>query len=74
VSDICDDFEKRFTSSFFSAGWIEVQPVQKIVAADEAHRKNLEDLQQELSALKSDVESISFKQLRLSNLAKFYQG
>jgi len=73
MSDLCDDFDKRFTSSFFSASWVEVQPVQKIVAVDEAHRKNLEDLQLELSTLKSDVENISFKALRLSNLAKFYQ-
>ena len=80
MSDFCDDFEKRFTSSWFSSSWVEVvpakenEPVSALESIQEVAscRKNLEDLQAELSALKSDVENISFKQLRLANLAKFY--
>jgi len=100
MSDIYDNFEKRFTSScllanngvsdesvisssslssqsasWFSAGWVEVLPTQAVepTKETESSRKNLEDLQKELTALKSDVENISFKQLRLANLAKLYQ-
>lgn len=76
MSGFTDDFEKRFTSSWFSAGWVELQPVSSSTAEvniSAACHKNLQSLQEELEALKSDVENISFKQMQLANLAKFYQ-
>lgn len=90
MTNIYDDFEKRFTSSWFSSSWTEVLPQQstnfecgpkelvelhaELYSQDAFPAKSrLEELQEELQALKADVESISFKQVRLDNLAKFYQ-
>jgi hypothetical protein len=71
LTDIYKEFEQRFTGSWFSSGWVEVQPQKN---EEPVHcRKDLQVLQEELQALKSDIENISFKELQLSNLAKFYQ-
>lgn len=71
MSNLYDDFEKRFTNAWFSAGWTEVElkkaePVKK-------SSKDLETLQKELAELKQDFENICQKQLRLENLAKLYK-
>ena len=76
MTDIYKTFEKRFTESWFSSSWVEEMPVETKaveIHAPAACRKNLHELQDELQALKSDIENISFKELKLSNLAKFYQ-
>lgn len=77
MSNLYDEFEKKFQFSWFSAGWVEAELKQ---AAEEdiqegvrpMLRKDLSTLEQELEALKEDMETINQKQLQLSNLAKFY--
>jgi len=71
MSSLYDEFEKRFTNSHFSAGWIEleVKPQSK-----EVFHKDLDTLQAELIAIEEKIEDISQKQLRLSNLAKMYNN
>lgn len=71
MSDLYNDFEKRFTNAWFSAGWgeIEVKP-----SAPQVSRKDLLTLQEELNAIQENIESIAQKQLRLSNLAKLYEN
>lgn len=73
MSNLYDDFEKRFTNAWFSAGWseIEVKPQQETFKRS---GKDLDTLQAELEELKHDMENIHEKQLRLANLAKFYQN
>ncbi|MDD3437051.1 MAG: hypothetical protein PHC64_07875 [Candidatus Gastranaerophilales bacterium] len=70
MSGLYKDFEKRFSSQWFSANWaeIEVKPQER-----KSYRKDLETLQTELNEIKENIEFISQKQLRLSNLAKFYE-
>ena len=70
MSDFYDNFEKRFTNAWFSAGWSEVE-IKKAEPVKSSH-KDLETLEQELEGLKQDYENICEKQLRLSNLAKLY--
>lgn len=69
MTNLYDDFEKRFTNEFFSSGWseIEVKP-QK---AQNFH-KDLAVLETELSELNEKMDIIAQKQLMLSNLAKLY--
>lgn len=62
------DFQYKFKNSWFSAGWVEVEPeTQKQVL-----HKDLETLQSELEEINQKIESIAQKQLRLANLAKLY--
>lgn len=74
MSNMYDDFEKRFTNAPFFAGWVEFEvkpskdePVNKI------EHKNIETLTSELKFIEEQIEQVSLKQLRLSDLAKFYQ-
>ncbi len=69
MSSLYDDFEKRFTDKWFSAGWIEIEAKPK---ETEVAHKDLTILQAELTELNERIENISQKQLRLSNLAKLY--
>ena len=71
MPDLYNDFEKRFTNAWFSAGWgeIEVKPAVKQVS-----RKDVATLQAELAEIKENIESIAQKQLRLANLSKLYEN
>ncbi len=68
-----DDFEKRFSNAWFSVGWGEVEVKSQSKVAVTA-RKDLETLQNELEELNENINNIADKQLRLSNLAKFYSN
>lgn len=70
MSDLYDDFEKRYTNAWFSVGWAEIE--KKQVEKSVLH-KDLHTLEGELEQLKENIELINHKQLRLSNLAKLYQ-
>lgn len=71
MSNLYDDFEKRYTDKWFSAGWVEVEAKsQKETIA----RKDLSTLESELANLKEAMENINQKQLMLSNLAKLYNN
>lgn len=69
MSDLYDNFEKRFTNAWFSAGWAEIEskPAKK-----ESMHKDLAILQAELETINKELENIEQKQLRLANLAKLY--
>lgn len=67
--NLYNEFEKRFTNSWFSAGWVEVEKKQE---EQSVTRKDLTTLEAELDDLKEKMESISLKKLQLSNLAKLY--
>lgn len=73
MSNLYDDFEKRFTNAWFSAGWNEIKIEAK---PQEVHRarKDVATLESEISALKEEIENIELKQLRLANLAKLYNN
>lgn len=71
MSNLYDEFEKKFEFSWFSAGWVEVDVKPQPKAQD--HRKDLNTLNQELLSIQDDIENIAQKQLRLANLAKLYQ-
>ena len=71
MTNMYDDFEKRFTNAPFFAGWVEFE-VKPQAPAISMH-KDLETLQEELFLIKENIEKVTEKQLRLSNLAKFYQ-
>lgn len=75
MANLYDDFEKRFTSSFFSADWVEMVSTTSGEPAKNMNicRKSLQELEGELELLKSDVDNISFKLLKLENLAEFYK-
>ena len=64
-----NEFEKRFTKAWFSAGWAEVEVKPKDV---EVSHKDVATLQAELEMLNNQMENITQKQLRLANLATFY--
>jgi hypothetical protein len=70
MSDLYESFEKRFTSAWFSVGWIEAEAKQP--QEREVLRKDLAILESELDEINKSLESIAQKQLRLANLAKFY--
>lgn len=71
MSELFNDFEKRHTDSWFAAGWVEVEvKPQKAQIA----KKDLATLETELQKISEDIENISMKQLRLSNLAKMYNS
>jgi len=70
MTNLYNDFEKRFDNNWFSASWgeVEVKPQQV------NNRKDLTILETELNELKEEMENISLKQLRLANLAKMYNN
>jgi len=71
MSNLYDNFEKRFTNAPFSAGWVEFEiksPKTEIL------HKDLNTLEAELNELNERIENIAQKQLRLSNLAKLYNN
>lgn len=68
MTNLYNDFEKRFDTQWFSAGWVEVE----VKPAKALSRKDLTTLETELNELKEEMENISLKQLRLANLAKMY--
>lgn len=73
MSNTYDDFEKRFTNSWFSAGWAEIEVPEAAAPTIETHvRKDLDTLKKELDIINADMEKITQKQLRLSNLSKLY--
>ena len=67
MSNLYNDFEKRFTCEFFSSGWVEVDAKSQRVV-----HKDLSVLESELNQINEKIETISQKQLMLSNLAKLY--
>lgn len=71
MSNLYQDFEKRFTDSWFSAGWVEVEPKKQ---ESNVARKDLNTLEIELQEINQELENISQKQLRLANLAKLYNN
>lgn len=70
MSNLYDDFEKRFSNAFFSIGWSDVETKPQKVHSS---RKDLETLQTELEQIQEHIETVAQKQLRLSNLAKLYE-
>lgn len=72
MSNLYNDFEKRFTGNSFSANWVEfeVKPQQTAQTV----RKDVITLQAELEELNNAIERIAQKQLRLEHLAEFYKS
>lgn len=71
-SKLYNDFEKRFSTAWFSSEWNEAPVVKKEVFV--RSRKDEQTLMQELEKLKEEMETICEKQIRLANLAKFYNS
>ena len=71
MSNLYNDFEKRFTGAWFSSGWIEVE---KKSQEDIDNRKDVIKLQAELADIEERLEEISLKKLRLTNLARLYES
>lgn len=71
MSELFNDFEKRHTQSWFASGWVEVDVKPQVARPA---RKNLAELESELQKLSDDIENITQRQLRLSNLAKLYDS
>lgn len=71
MSNLYDDFEKRFTNKWFSAGWSEVEAKPQ---ETKILRKDLAMLQAELEQIQENIETITQKQLILANLAKLYEN
>jgi len=69
MSNLYDNFEKRFTGAWFSTGWVEVE-TKSVDETD--NRKDVVKLQSELAQIEERLEDISLNKLRLSNLAKMY--
>lgn len=69
MSNLYNDFEKRFTGNSFSANWVEVEVKPQ---ENQSVRKDLNTLQDELQKIQENIETIAQKQLRLANLAKMY--
>lgn len=69
MQNIYDEFEKRFTSSWFSSDWSEVNAPK---VEEKPVRKDLAMLEAELEEINKKIENITQKQLILANLAKFY--
>ena len=69
MSNLYDNFEKRFTDKWFSAGWVEAEVKAPQDASD---HKDLAVLEAELNQINEKIETIAQKQLRLANLAKLY--
>lgn len=76
MSSLYENFENRFTNAWFSVGWaeVEVKPQETELQKVNNYRKDLSTLQAELDGIQEHIENISQKQLRLANLAKFYEN
>ncbi|HNW26509.1 MAG TPA: hypothetical protein PKI94_06955 [Candidatus Gastranaerophilaceae bacterium] len=74
MPNMYDDFEKRFENAPFFAGWVEfeVKPA-KAAPIVKAEHKDIDALSAELKLIEEQLEEISLKELRLANLAQFYQ-
>lgn len=70
MSDSYKEFENRFSTNWFSASWVEVEQKPK---ERKVLKKDLATLEVELEKINQEIDTISQKQLRLSNLAKFYE-
>lgn len=69
MSNLYDDFEKRFTGHSFSANWVEVNVIAE---QKQVFHKDLSTLESELEMINDTIDTISQKQLMLANLAKMY--
>lgn len=74
MSDLYDDFEKRFSNAWFSCSWQDVNQASSQAKGEAEQKKSLEMLQNELENLQDDMEKICAKQLVLDNLSKLYRG
>lgn len=74
MSDLYDDFEKRFKNAWFSVGWQETSDNQMKGEVQQQSRRTLASLQAELNDLQDDMEKICAKQLMLENLSKLYKA
>ena len=72
MSGLYEEFEKQHTNRWFSAGWQEVEP--KTEELNAPVRKDIDTLQDELVAIKAEIDNISQKKLRLANLSKLYNN
>lgn len=74
MSELYNEFEDKYKFSWFSAGWVDVEVKPSQAAPVQAvNKKDLQMLESELSSIQETLENIELKQLRLANLAKFYQ-
>jgi len=71
MSDLNNDFEKRFTNAWFSSGWIDVD---KKPAENVEKRKDVVKLETELAEIEERLEEINLNKLRLSNLSRLYEN
>lgn len=71
MTNMYDDFEKRFTTSWFSSDWVEIDQPKEIQTV--SLRKDIETLESELEKINEEIEKICEKQTMLANLAKFYR-
>ena len=69
MSNLYNDFEKRFTNAWFSSDWGELEVKSSV---NQVVRKDVATLQAELAVIKENIESIAQKQLRLANLSRLY--
>lgn len=76
MSNMYDDFEKRYTDKWFSAGWVEVNSLveNKQILHRNIEHKNIETLEDELEMINQTLDDVSMKQIRLANLARFYNS
>lgn len=73
MANLYDEFKNKFTNSWFSANWTEVETKQEF-NEEVVVRKDLATLETELENLKNRMEDITQKQLILANLAKLYSN
>lgn len=73
MANLYNEFEKRFNNAWFSAGWVEVKAESKEQKTQNL-KKDVATLQAELEKIQENIETISLKKLRLSNLAKLYEN
>ena len=72
MSNLYDNFEKRFTNNWFAMGWTDSE-VEETAAARIA-RKDAATLEAELAQINETIENVAQKQLRLANLAQLYNN
>lgn len=65
MSNLYDDFEKRFTDKWFSSGWAEVETKQQ---TSQRVRKDLATLQAELDEIQECIENVAQKTIEISQL------
>ena len=69
MSNLYDDFEKRFTNAWFSVGWADVEKKQQ---PQKNMGKDLNVLQEELENIEKSIEDICQRQIELAKLAMQY--